>query len=289
MKLFFIHGRSQEGKNPETLRLLWINTLKKGLEESSLSLPVEEDIIFLPFYGDLLDELVTDYNLPLENINQKGGISDSREIQFLNDLLSEVSDNAGVTNEDIKQEIDAVETEKSALNWKWVRAILKAIDKKEKWSEATLKKFTLDVFLYLTNPNIRQEIDTIVKKDMDTEPCIVVGHSLGSIIAYNILKNNPNLEVVKFFTLGSPLGLSSVKKYLSPIKMPECVVSGDWYNAFDKRDFVALRPLDKNNFNIDPEITNYGSINNHTPNRHGIEGYLNDKTVAEMIYKALSR
>ena len=77
------------------------------------------------------------------------------------------------------------------------------------------------------------------------EPCALVGHSLGSIVRYNILRDNPNLKIPKYITVSSPLGLKSVKSYLkTPIKMPECVRHG-WYNANDDRDVVALNPLDK--------------------------------------------
>ena len=56
----------------------------------------------------------------------------------------------------------------------------------------------------------------------------------------------------------------------------------------DDRDIVALYPLDTNNFPIDPEIENNTDIQNHTDNRHGIVGYLNDKEVARRIYDVLT-
>ena len=54
----------------------------------------------------------------------------------------------------------------------------------------------------------------------------------------------------------------------------------------DERDVVALHPLDSANFNIDPAIENKTDVNNHTDNRHGITGYLDDATVAKRIRDA---
>jgi len=50
----------------------------------------------------------------------------------------------------------------------------------------------------------------------------------------------------------------------------------------------ALHPLDSVNFNISPSIENKTDVNNHTDNRHGIAGYLDDATVAIQIRNALA-
>ena len=122
----------------------------------------------------------------------------------------------------------------------------------------------------------------------NSEPCVVVGHSLGSIVSYNILRETSTINAFKFITVGSPLGINAVKKYLkTPIKMPDSVKNG-WFNGYDERDVVALKPLNKEYFNITPSIKNKNDVDNHTSNRHGIEGYLNDKDIAREIYNALT-
>ena len=58
----------------------------------------------------------------------------------------------------------------------------------------------------------------------------------------------------------------------------------------DKRDVVALYPLDKKSFPLNPEtpaIENKIDVRNQTSNRHGIAGYLDDQEVAKRIYDAL--
>jgi hypothetical protein len=60
-----------------------------------------------------------------------------------------------------------------------------------------------------------------------------------------------------------------------------------WYNAFDKRDVVALYPLDAANFPVVPAVENNATVKNHTANRHGIDGYLDDANVAKRILDTL--
>lgn len=288
MKLILIHGRAQGGKDPIALRNSWIDAFESGLNKSGLTLPLPKEDIIFPYYGDLLDKLVDEFNTPVETIIKKGVDSNSADARFFHDFLQEVADNSNITLQEIDAEKTTEITEKGPLNWEWVHSILKAIDKKSSWSEASIKRFTYDVFLYLTIPAIRQEIDNEVKAVFNNESSIVVGHSLGSIVSYNILREIASIKACKFITVGSPLGINAVKKHLkSPIKMPDSVKNG-WFNAYDERDVVALKPLNKDYFNINPSIINKNNVDNHTSNRHGIEGYLNDKEVAKEIYDALT-
>ncbi|MBP0613663.1 hypothetical protein J8J42_11500 [Chryseobacterium sp. cx-311] len=289
MKLVFIHGRAQGAFEALDLKATWIKTLNEGLKKSGLTLPISEEDVIFPYYGKLLDKLVLDFNEPVKEIIEKGSGAGTADAQFFRDFLQEVADNANVTQADIEEENPTEVTEKGILNWPWVQAILQAVDKKSQWSEASLKKFTYDVFLYLTNPAIKTQINNEVTKLLDNEPCLFVEHSLGTVVGYNVLRDHPELKVAKYITLGSPLGISAVKKYLkAPIKMPECVKNG-WFNAFDDRDVVALNPLNNRFFDISPSIQNKSDVNNQTENRHGIIGYLNDKAVAKEIYDALKK
>ena len=287
MKLIFIHGRAQGEFDHDDLRTTWIDTLKKGLTKSGLKLPIAEKDIIFPYYGKLMDELVVEFNKPVKDVIEKGSGESAADARFFHDFLQEIADNADITTAEIEQQNPDGVIEKGPLNWGWVQAILQAIDKKSEWSQASLKHFTYDVFLYLTIPAIREEIDAEVKKLFDNGPCVVVGHSLGSIVGYNILRENPAINACKYITIGSPLGVNAVKNYLkTPIKMPESVKNG-WFNAYDDRDVVALKPLDNKYFDISPSIKNRSDIKNQTSNRHGIIGYLNDKNIAKEIYDAL--
>ena len=54
-----------------------------------------------------------------------------------------------------------------------------------------------------------------------------------------------------------------------------------------RSDVVALYPLDADNFPVRPAIENNPTVKNHTDNRHGIVGYLDNPDVAKRILNAL--
>ncbi len=287
MKLILIHGREQQGNDPSKLRKTWIETFKKGLEKSDIILPDNIEIVF-PFYGDLLDSLVRPEEIgkTIEGIIARGALPEA-QLSFFYDVIMDIAVNADVSDQEIVASLEDSIVQKGPLNWGWVQAVIRAIDLKTPFGDATLRRFTYDVFIYLTFPGVRKRINDFVHSTIDSSPCVVIGHSLGSVVGYDVLGNHSTDNVIKYITIGSPLGLKSIKSKLNkPLAMPECLSSG-WYNAYDERDVVALNPLDGNYFPITPEIENNNLVKNSTHNHHGITGYLNDKEVAKQIYKAL--
>lgn len=287
MKLVLIHGRSQEGKDPGHLQQQWETALKRGLSKAGLTWPVGIQVTF-PFYGNRLDELVKELNAPLvEDVMLRGAEQDSSEAAFRGDLLYEMAMDAGISDAEIQAYYAGKPQEKGPLNWEWVQSILKALDKTP-LGEAAIDAFTRDVYVYLTNKAVRKAIDGLVSPHLTEGRCVVVGHSLGSVVGYNVLsKAASNVVVKRYVTVGSPLGLKAIKRQLdTPLTMPPCTKG--WYNAMDERDVVALHPLDSENFPIKPPIENKTDVNNHTDNRHGIVGYLDDPDVARNIYTALT-
>jgi hypothetical protein len=81
------------------------------------------------------------------------------------------------------------------------------------------------------------------------------------------------------------LAVRAVRDLLRPLSYPAPV--GGWYNAFDTRDVVSLYPLDGANFPVQPAVENHAAVRNHTDNRHGIAGYLDDAEVARRVLDAL--
>lgn len=295
MKLIFIHGRAQgfaqTRLKPEVIKQKWVEALQKGLEKNNLDLPISENDIIFPYYGDILDNLVNEYEKPVKDIIARGVVNNQEEIKFFQEFLQEIASNANISTNIISSKVNSEYRERGVLNWEWVQAILSAIDSKTPWGDSSIKKFTYDVFLYLTISPIREAIDNEVKKHFTNEPCVIVGHSLGSVVSYNTLSNETSekMSVKKLITIGSPLGIRAITKRLSkPLRMPKSIEDG-WFNAYDNRDYVALNPLTSRFFNIEPdEIENKMDVINQTDNRHGIEGYLNDKVIARKIHNALT-
>jgi len=286
MKLIFIHGRSQHGKVASALQAQWEAALLSGLTSAGLASPQGVEVAF-PFYGDLLDDLVRQVNAPLmTDVITRGATPNSAELQFQSEMLRELADGAGLTEAEISRHLTGHAHERGPLNWEWVHALLQALDRTPLGAGA-IDRFTRDVFVYLTYRAVRDRIDEVVSSTLTPEPSLVVAHSLGTIVGYNVLKNaGPDIRVPLFVTLGSPLGIRAIKHRLErPLAMPPCV--SRWYNALDERDVVALYPLDSLHFPIAPPIENNSSAQNSDSDRHGIDGYLSDRKVAQTIFRAL--
>jgi pimeloyl-ACP methyl ester carboxylesterase len=92
-------------------------------------------------------------------------------------------------------------------------------------------------------------------------PFIVIGHSQGSMIAYQVLRQlrKADCDVRLFVTIGSPLGIQEVQDALgtlvaeAPLAVPECV--DRWLNVAERLDPVAL----------DADLSN-----DYTPNNRGV-------------------
>ena len=93
-------------------------------------------------------------------------------------------------------------------------------------------------------------------------------------------------HVPLYVTVGSPLGVGAIRERLAPIGHPTCVTR--WFNAIDRRDAVALHPLDATHFALEPAIENKTDVHTTTSDGHGIRGYLTDPEVACRIHRALT-
>jgi hypothetical protein len=288
MKLLFVHGRAQEGKSSDILKKEWMDALGVGLGNAGLSLPagVEPDV---PFYGDKLMEFINRRDLPpADNIQSRGGAIDDGYADFLREVALEAREKEVVTKPEVDAELGPQAVHKGPQNWEWVQAVIRVIDSKAAAvSNISIGLMLRDVFVYVNDGPVRREINKIVAAKLTNEPTVVVGHSLGTVVAYDVLREHAGNQVPCYISVGSPLGIRAIRRRLkSPLTMPEGVK--DWYNAFDERDVVALYALDDQNFKITPAIRNFNNVKNKTDNRHGIAGYLDDKSVAGEIIRSLS-
>lgn len=149
---------------------------------------------------------------------------------------------------------------------------------------------------YFREPGLRQEARRRVAASIGPETKVVVGHSLGSVVAYEVLcalQRPPDLALV---TLGSPLGLPRVIfDRLDP--PPTSAVKADagprgswprpvraWTNVCDESDIVAaapdLRPL------FGRAITQV-TVHNGS-HAHDMSRYLTDKATGNAIASALA-
>jgi hypothetical protein len=279
MRLVLVHGIAQGGRNPKDIEVEWLASLNEGLSRSGLSLPKGVDVK-LPFYGDELDRLVQEYDVPISGeIAAKGGEIPDDYALFREKVVEEIRRKAGISDEQAQVEMGSDVADKGVQNWKWVQALIRIIDRRVTGlSGWTIEEFLRCVYLYTQKNDARTRIDRIVSADF-TDDSVVVGHSLGSVVAYNILRSRSG--PLHYVTVGSPLAIRAVRRTLGPLKNP--AGGKGWFNALDPVDVVSLYPLDSNNFDVTPAIVNHSNVANWTDNHHGIVGYLDDTKVAQAV------
>jgi pimeloyl-ACP methyl ester carboxylesterase len=214
-------------------------------------------------------------------ITSKGNASQDQYLQFQLDLAEEMMAANDIPFSAVEENYDGTSTDKGFTNWEWVQAILRTLEQRnDQLAQSAIDVFTRDVFLYLNKDVVRRDINRIVNSYLDDRATIVVAHSLGTIVAYDVLRTRPR-NVPLFMTLGSPLGIRTIRIRLTPLSFPEGVAR--WENYYDDRDPIALYPLDAANFDVVPEIPNVSDIKNPTDDRHGIVGYLSRPRVVQGI------
>lgn len=307
-KLVFVHGRAQQGKSSELLKNEWLDALQNGLAKGQKKLTANPDV---PLYGNRLQELserstaiqVTSNDAELlrhpdqierdegfEAFIQQAAEDAASTPAYANFVGVSSGSDAPLTQhpDRLLRTVRNSELEERGLqNSRLVRLIVQHIDSESsKVSELTIRSALRDVYNYVTRESVQEEIDTIVKAQITTEPTVIVAHSLGTIVAYNILHR---LEAqhpsnVKLVTVGSPLGIQAIRQRLEAgATFPRKAES--WFNAFDTRDIVALNSLVGTSFfgSKPKKFSEYMKVDNFTENRHGIAGYLSDQKVAKSI------
>jgi pimeloyl-ACP methyl ester carboxylesterase len=143
---------------------------------------------------------------------------------------------------------------------------------------------------YLHNLAIKKAILQRVNDKVSSETRVIIGHSLGSIVAYEALcEDHPDWNVHTLVTLGSPLGIDLIFDSLTP--KPENRVGAwphveQWINIADKGDIVALKkelaPLFPTGYLIDEPVYNGWKS-------HSAERYLTARETGQAIAAGLNK
>jgi pimeloyl-ACP methyl ester carboxylesterase len=290
-ELVFIHGRAQEHKDSIALKAEWLKAFANGLAKAGLAMPIDEVAVRFPYYGQTLYDLVEGGDdADAAKVVVRGTADDAAQRAFFQAVFDEIQERHGIDRDKLQAAAGREVVEKGPLNWEWLQGVLQAVDDYVPGaSSASIALATYDVYQYLNNPVVHKTINDGVRAAITNDrETVVVSHSLGTVVAYNLLRKDPQAgrwQIPLFVTLGSPLGIKAIRDHVKPIGHPACAKK--WFNALDERDVVALYPLDASRFDVDPPIENKRNVDNPTPNRHGISGYLGDPEVAAKIHAAL--
>lgn len=287
-RILLVHGRAQQGRDADAIRSEWMAVLRRGLGDLA---PLLDGVaVDVPFYGDCLDQLLRELGDTLpEDLLARGTVdgADENFLRFRAEVFEAVRVAEDVSADQVAAEMDDV-ADRGPLNWFWVKAIIKALNRIEGLDANMIERFTRDVWFYLTRSAIRREVNAIVGDQLSCGGrTIVIAHSLGSVVAYDLLREAEDLDIPLFLTVGSPLGIGAVRKRVKPVVHPPSV--GRWFNARDERDVVALYPLTGKHFGCDPQPVDHSGVRNRSDNAHHISGYLNDARTAAQVAEALAR
>jgi len=286
--LLLVHGRGQGEFAAQDLLDLWLQSIAIGIGASVGELVAQFDVR-MPFYGARLDEIThaaADL-VKLGSAHREGLSAQSDFALFQHAHVREVQQRHNLSDDALRALGNGPGEAPAISGSSWVHAVLRALDRIPGLSGEMLERLTYDVWLYMREAGVRAQINRIVEEHLAPGArAIVIGHSFGSVIAYDILKDRRDITVPLFVTLGSPLGIHSIRQGLEPVRHPHCV--REWFNAFDRRDLIAMYPLDAQTFPVTPGIVNYGAVENRTTNAHGIFGYLSDPAVAAKICSAFA-
>jgi hypothetical protein len=153
---------------------------------------------------------------------------------------------------------------------------------------ALVKRTFSDTYAYFFG-GARDAVRDVVTAELeraDGAPLMVVGHSLGSVAAYEVLAETGR-ETELFVTLGSPLAVAEVQGHLAArAAVPPGVRA--WLNASDPRDLVALDHTLRPEYAPADRVTDV-LVTNDSADHHGIAAYLGDARVGDACREVLER
>ncbi|WP_139122926.1 hypothetical protein [Cellulosimicrobium cellulans] len=314
-RLVLLHGRDNAGLDAEELERTWLAVLRAGLDAAGTPRDLADDDASFVFYGDALAALtgradvvppVTVHAVPGSRDADGADGADGRpldlpedELAFLVEVAREVLHGAGVDDAQVRREADgAVAAQGLGVDLGdlggWANALLSALDRHVPGlSGAVLLLLVRDVWAYVNEPAVRRAVDEAVVAAMPTdEPAVVVAHSLGSVVAYAVLRDHDRdvtgrggarWDVPLLLTLGSPLAVRAVRDVLAaraPLRVPGAVRR--WVAARDLRDALALHDLGPSAFPLEPGSPPIEDlvVDNRAPGHHAAAVLLDGRTPA---------
>ncbi|MEV6667916.1 antibiotic ABC transporter ATP-binding protein [Streptomyces nigra] len=145
---------------------------------------------------------------------------------------------------------------------------------------------------YFEEPELRSAVRARVTEVIDSDTQVVVGHSMGSIVAYEALAHEPqpHWRIGAFVTLGSPLGMRQITfDRLLPAPHGELgvwpVSVRQWHNVADAGDIVALVRDLRTRFG--PNVQDHRVHNGVT--MHDMTAYLTALETGRAVAEGLAR
>lgn len=312
----FVHGLAKK-PHPEKLQEIWLWGLGRcgpkpevfGVDNPGINLEDQGIKFAFTYWADVFygTDYETDFRDQYENANESAVTSANldtvagdlvpptpstpREARFLAQLELKLKSQV------VEQAVSGIEVAPAATTVatapgqfeiaSWLPGPVK---------EAIIRKAAIEAYYYLFDKEyqrrdgaryqVRRELRNRLVKDLRTasetaEKVVIVSHSMGTMIAYDVLRNVADCpQVDTLFTLGSPLGITEVQDELraadvKKVDFPAAKLLR-WVNVFDPMDPICgVDPRFANDYTAvdgrkveDLEESNWGNW------RHTITHYL---------------
>jgi len=280
-RLVLVHGRDNQGLDADVLDRTWTAVLDAGLRAAGSSRVLHDADTSFVFYGDTLAGLVAgDAEPPPVTVHALAALPGD-ELAFVAAVVEEVLRGAGAG-------VPARPEGVGAGAGEWLNLLLSALDRYVPGlSSGVVVLLARDVWAYLHDDAVRRTIDDALAAAIPTDgPAVVVAHSLGSVVAYSVLREHPDAarwDVPLLLTLGSPLAIRAIRDVLAaraPLRVPAPVRR--WVAARDRRDALALHGLGPAAFPLDPPTPAIEDlvVANAAPGHHAAAVLLDDGSPA---------
>ncbi|MGH8900091.1 MAG: hypothetical protein ACRDYA_00015 [Egibacteraceae bacterium] len=288
VRILVVHGVGHQLGGEDTLLQVWLPGLRDGLRRTEPKL-AEADLpgpgdVGCAFYGDLFRASGT---------KAGGGLPpyDARDVEdeFERELLDAWWREAARVDPGVP---DPAATTKLRTP----RAVQRALNalSGSRFFAGTAERvliFSLkQVRRYFQEPEVRMAARQRVVDAVNDDTRLVIGHSLGSVVAYEALAAHPEWPVEAFVSLGSPLGIRGlIFDRLEPAPRdgigawPGSVRS--WVNIADQGDVVALEKQLGTRFGdhvVDVLVDNGARA-------HDVRPYLTAKETGDAVRAGLGR
>jgi hypothetical protein len=283
-----IHGLGNK-PDKETLSIWWKSALLEGFQKQGLKVPkFKFELVYWAdlFYDQTLSQGVKDtdspYYLSEAYLPSPSTPPEKKDLGFRRKFL-----------EFIQNQLDSIFlNDDFTLNYQSV-------------SDAIIHKYFKELEIYygkeddqirLKQQSRKRLLDMLNKYKYDD--ILLIGHSMGSIIAYDVLQFESEVpKIHSFFSIGAPLGLPFIRAKIAnemkeaglsiELSTPECIQKS-WHNFADLEDKVAIdfrlrrsfSASSNNIYVIDHEVINdYKNGNEQNP--HKSFGYLRTSIFAQ--------
>ena len=264
--LIFIHGRRQQ----ECDRWRWLYRMNEGLQQAEFPrVASDEPWIVRPEYLEVLQRKSARPHAP----------------KLLQVASGDEREEARRRFREEQGRLRQLQSEESIGD---ASGPLGSVPFRDAIAERSVQAKFDDVQLYCEDPGIRNSVlHTVVEDLPDHGSAILIGHSLGSVVALDVLRFLPEgLEIELLVTCGSPLGLEVVRDHLEgrDQKWPYGHVRA-WLNLVDPGDVVTGGAGLEKHFTqcVDVAVKNDGG----RVDRHAASRYLSQRAAAREIGRAL--